>query len=174
MVDPPRVIRRVSLIRVTVGVAVAVLLLDQLSKFLAVEYLEGRTPVELLGPILRLNFVRNPGAAFSLGAGFTIVFSLIALGVVFVIVRTARTLGSTGWAVALGLLLGGAIGNLIDRLFRDPGLLRGHVVDFLQLPHWPVFNVADSAIVVGAVLMMLLTLRGVSMKGAPPSAGSTP
>jgi len=89
----------------------------------------------------------------------------VAIGVVVCVTRLAARLGSTGWAVALGLLLGGALGNLTDRIFRSPGPLRGHVVDFLELPHWPIFNLADSAIVLGAVLITLQSLRGVHLDG---------
>ena len=113
--------------------------------------------------VLSLVLVRNPGAAFSLGTGTTIIFTGIALTISAVILRTARRLGSTGWAIALGGMLGGALGNLGDRLFRSPGVGRGHVIDFLQLPHWPVFNVADSCVVGAAALMVLLTLRGKEM-----------
>ncbi len=154
-----------KLLKVTIGVALGVLILDQISKWYVVHYWEYRLPIELIGPVLRLNVVRNPGAAFSLGAGFTIVFSLIALVVGIVIVRSARTLGSLGWAIALGGLLGGATGNLLDRIFRAPGFLRGHVVDFLEFPNWPVWNVADASIVISAIIMVILSLRGIGLKG---------
>lgn len=154
-----------SVLAVTLLVAAGVLILDQLTKWLAVTYLEGRPSVEVLGPVLKLTFVRNPGAAFSLGGGYTIIFSLLAVAVAVVIVTTARTLSSIAWAVALGGLLGGALGNLLDRVFREPGFLRGHVVDFLQLPNWPIFNVADMAVVCSACLIVLLTIRGVPLRG---------
>jgi signal peptidase II len=117
-----------------------------------------------------LTQLRNVGAAFSFAEGWTVVFSLIAVVVAVVIVRTARRLFSTGWAVALGLVLGGAVGNLVDRIFRDPGFLRGGVVDFLSAfaPDgrvWPVFNVADSAIVCGGILGALMALRGIEFDG---------
>lgn len=160
------------LLWVTLGVAAVIVVIDQIAKLLAVTYLSAGEPVEVLGAILMLNLVRNPGAAFSLGTGFTFILSLVALAVVVVIVRTARTLGSVGWAIALGGLLGGAVGNLFDRIFRDPGLFRGHVVDFLQLPNWPVFNVADMAIVGSAILIAYLTLRGIGLSGA--RSGDTP
>ncbi|MBI1377525.1 MAG: signal peptidase II [Frankiales bacterium] len=153
------------LVRVTFGVALAVVLLDQLTKYLAVRYLEGQPPVEVVGQWVRLVFLRNPGAAFSIGTGVTFVFSAIAVAVVVVIVRTSRRLGSLAWAIALGGLLGGAVGNLIDRLFREPGFLQGHVVDFIALPHFAVFNLADSAIVCSAIFMVLLSLRGVEISG---------
>jgi signal peptidase II len=111
---------------------------------------------------------RNPGAAFSLAGGATVLFTIVAAGVVVVIVRTARRLGRTAWAVTLGLLLGGALGNLADRVLRDPGPLRGHVVDFVDLQWhgrsvWPVFNVADMAIVTGGLLALLLSWRNVPL-----------
>ena len=100
--------------------------------------------------MLQLNLIRNPGAAFSIGTGLHVDPHPGGRSVVAVIVATSRRLGSRGWAVALGLLLGGALGNLTDRMVRPPGPGRGHVVDFLQLPHWPIFNVADSAVVTAA------------------------
>jgi signal peptidase II len=108
---------------------------------------------------------RNPGAAFSVGTGSTIVFTLVAVAVVAVILRASRNLKSRGWAVALGLLLGGAIGNLSDRIFRAPAPFRGHVVDWIELPHWPVFNVADSGIVIGGILAVLLAAYRVELDG---------
>ena len=147
------------------AVAAAVLGLDLLGKTLAVAYLSGGGQVRLLDGLLVLRLVRNPGAAFGLGTGVTVVFTLVAVAVVVVILRTARRLRSRTWAVALGLLLGGALGNLTDRVFRSPGPLRGHVVDYLELPRWPVFNLADSAIVTAALLMVLLSLRGRQLDG---------
>ena len=124
----------------------------------------------MLGGLVYLTQLRNIGAAFSFAEGATVLFSLIAVVVAVVIVRTARRLYSTGWAVTLGLVLGGAVGNLIDRIFRDPGFLRGGVVDFLSVfaPDgrvFPVFNVADSAIVCGGILGALLALRGIEFDG---------
>jgi signal peptidase II len=95
----------------------------------------------------------------------TVLFTAVAVLVVVVIARISRRLQSTGWAIALGLILGGALGNLADRIFRDPGPLRGRVIDFLELPHWPIFNLADSAIVSGGVLIVLLSARGISYDG---------
>jgi signal peptidase II len=151
------------------GVAAAVLLLDVLTKRLAVDRLSDRGPVEVIDGLLKLRLVRNSGAAFGLAAGLTVVLTGVAAVVVVVMLRIAPRLRSAGWAVALALVLGGAVGNLADRLFRDPGPLRGHVVDFIALPHYPVFNVADMAIVSGGILMVLLSLRGVSYDGRPPS-----
>ena len=152
------------------GLAALVLVADVLTKLLAVDRLEGQSPVELLGGAVYLVLVRNPGAAFSLATGYTWVLSLVAVAVVAVIVRIARRLRSTGWAVALGLVLGGALGNLTDRIFRAPGPLRGHVVDVVSLfapdgSVWPVFNLADSCIVTGGVLLVLLALTGRELDG---------
>ncbi|MSO27700.1 MAG: signal peptidase II [Candidatus Nanopelagicales bacterium] len=153
-------------------VAVAVIALDQWTKSWALSTMRprmgvgGEGPINLAGDWLRLSYVENTGAAFSLGTGVTWIFSLIAITVITVIIRTATRLGSIWWAVALGGLLGGAIGNLIDRLTRAPGVGRGYVVDFIQLPYWPVFNVADMCVVSSAILMVALTLFGVNYKGA--------
>ncbi len=154
--------------------ALLVLAADVVSKILVVARLEGREPIRLLGGALLLNVGRNPGAAFSFAEGATVLFTLVAVAVAVVIVRTARRLGSTGWAVSLGLLLGGAVGNLVDRLFRSPGIGRGAVVDFIDFRVWPVFNLADSAIVVGGLLAVLLSLRGVEMDGSRGSAPEEP
>ena len=148
----------------------AILAVDIVTKLIAVAKLADRDRVTVIPHVLWLTFTRNAGAAFSLGTGATAVFTAVAVGVVVVIVRTARSLASTGWAVVLGLLLGGALGNLSDRLFRSPGPLRGHVVDWIELPHWPVFNIADSAIVIGGLLAVLLSFRGVELKGTPDNA----
>ncbi len=146
------------------GIAAAVLALDITSKLLVVANLSDRQ-IRLLGGFLTLRESRNPGAAFSLGTGETVLYSVIALAVIVVILRTSRRIRSVPWAVCLGLLLGGATGNLIDRIFRSPGLFRGWVVDWIQVPHWPVFNLADSAIVCGGILAVLLSARGVHLDG---------
>jgi signal peptidase II len=148
-------------------VAGTVLAIDLVTKLLAVRELADREPISLLGGLLTLRLVRNPGAAFGMAEGFTVVLTAIAVTVVAVIVRMARRLASNAWAVALGLILGGATGNLADRFFREPGPGRGHVVDFLELPRWPVFNVADMAIVSAGVLMVLLSARGVPLEDGP-------
>jgi signal peptidase II len=150
---------------VLVGTAAVVVGLDVLTKQLAVSQLSDRSPVRLLGGAVYLVLTRNSGAAFSLGTGHTIVFPLITLGVVAWISWMARGLRSLPWALALGLVLGGALGNVGDRLFRAPGPLIGHVVDFVSLfddsgQVWPVFNLADSALSTGVVLAVLLELTG--------------
>ena len=174
----PRNIRLKAMIVVAI-VAVSVIVLDQWTKSWAVTTMRprmvagGEGPIMLAGSWLQLIYTENTGAAFSLGTGVTWIFSLIAIIVVIVISRTATRLGSMWWAVALGGLLGGAIGNLIDRLTRAPGVGRGYVVDFIQLPYWPVFNVADMCVVGSAILMVALTLFGVNYKGTPASVTAT-
>jgi signal peptidase II len=140
---------------------VTVLIADIITKAVVVATLSDRAPIKLLGGFLTFRVTRNPGAAFSLGPSLTVVFALIAVGVIVFILRTSRRIRSLAWAVTLGLLLGGATGNLTDRLFRNPGPFRGYVVDWIQIPHWPVFNIADSCIVCGGVLAVFLAVRGV-------------
>jgi signal peptidase II len=145
-----------------VAVAAAVLAVDVVTKLVAVDRLETGHPVEVVDGVLTMRLVRNPGAAFGFAQGMTILFSVVAVIVAVFILRIASRLRSTAWAVALGLVLGGALGNLADRVFREPAPLRGHVIDFIELPHWPVFNLADSCIVAGGVLMVLLSVLGVT------------
>jgi len=152
-------------------VAVAALGLDIVSKVLVAANLDEHPPVRLLGGAIYLVETRNSGAAFALGTGATAVLTLVALAVVAIILRTARRMYSIGWAVALGLILGGALGNIVDRLFREPGVGRGHVVDWISLfasdGHiWPIFNLADSAIVCGAVLAAVVALLGIELDGS--------
>ncbi|MEO9324654.1 signal peptidase II [Nocardioides sp. C4-1] len=144
------------------GLAYAV---DQVSKYLAEQHLEGRPDVQVIGEILQLHLTYNPGAAFSTGTGFTPVITIVAIIATAVVLWYSRRIGSTAWAVALGLLLAGITGNLTDRLLRDPGPMRGHVVDMLMLPNWPVFNVADVCINVAAGLIIIQALRGVRLDG---------
>jgi lipoprotein signal peptidase len=147
------------------AVALVVLGLDIITKIIVVATLTDRTPISLLGGFLHLREDRNPGAAFSFAPSMTILFSLIAITVIVVILRSSRRIKSTPWAVTLGLLLGGATGNLVDRIFRYPGLFRGWVVDWIQIPHWPVFNLSDSAIVCGGILAVFLSVRGIRLDG---------
>jgi signal peptidase II len=151
-------------------VAAVVLAADIISKVVVVATLADGRVVRLAGHYLELTNTRNSGAAFSVGTGATVLFSAVAVAVVVVILRTAKRLRSTGWAICLGLLLGGALGNLVDRLLRAPGPLRGEVVDWIQIPHWPVFNLADSAIVIGGCVAVLLSTRGVSLDGRTDGA----
>jgi signal peptidase II len=154
-------------IGVLAAVAVLVVALDAISKALVVAHLTPGEPVHVLGNVLEWTLLRNPGAAFSVGTGYTAVFTVLAIGVIAFVVRTARRLRSTGYAVAFGLLLGGAAGNLGDRIFRAPGVFRGDVVDWIGVVprYWPVFNLADSAICIAGALFVLLTLLGVHIDG---------
>jgi len=147
------------------GVAVVAFVTDLVTKTLAVARLEGREPVPVIGDFLQLTLVRNPGAAFSTGTGYTVVLTVIAVSAVVVVLVLARRLGSPLWALALGLLLAGVAGNLTDRVFRAPGPLRGHVIDFLMLPNWPVFNLADICINVAAGLILVQAFRGIRING---------
>ncbi|MEU4272486.1 signal peptidase II [Streptomyces sp. NPDC026092] len=146
-------------------VALIAYLLDLGSKMLVVARLEGHEPIQVIGDLLRFEAIRNPGAAFGMGEAFTIIFTCIAAVVIVVIIRLARKLYSTWWAVALGLLLGGALGNLTDRIFRSPGVFEGAVVDFIAPAHFAVFNLADSAIVCGGFLIVILSFRGLDPDG---------
>jgi signal peptidase II len=144
-------------------IAPVVFALDLVTKVIAVQQLEGEPPIELLGGLVYLSFLRNSGAAFGMAEGYTVILALIACGVVGFILWIARKLRSVGWAIGLGLVLGGAVGNLADRIFRGPGPLRGHVVDFISVvePYgsfFPVFNVADSAICVGGAVIVLMAI----------------
>ncbi len=150
--------------------ALLIIIVDQITKYWAQEYLlprrdSGEGPVELLGGLLKFTYAENTGAAFSIGTGITWVFTIIAVVVVIVIFKYSRQLGSTPWALALGGLLGGAVGNLIDRMFRAPGPFRGFVVDFIQLPYWAIFNIADMAVVISGATIAILLLRGYNING---------
>lgn len=147
-------------------VAFGVYVLDQATKWWAQRELTVGVPRHVVDGWFELDLTHNAGAAFSMGTGYTVILTLVAIGVVLICLRVASRLGSTAWAVALGLLLGGALGNVTDRIFRSPGPLRGHVVDFMRLPHWPIFNVADASICVAAVLFVVLSLRGVRLDGS--------
>ncbi|GAA1919935.1 hypothetical protein GCM10009797_12040 [Nocardioides hwasunensis] len=128
--------------------------------------------IGVFGDWFTLHLTFNPGAAFSTGTGFTIVFTCLAMVAVVVVLWLSRRLGSIGWALGLGVLLGGVSGNLTDRIFRQPEAFHGHVVDFLMLPNWPVFNVADVCINVAAGVIILQTFRGIRIDGTRESHGS--
>ena len=135
----------------TAGVVVV---LDQITKLWAVAALSDG-PVEVIGTLLQFRLTRNPGGAFSLGTGLTPVLAILAVAMVIYIVRTTRRTTDAVMAYSLGLVLGGAVGNLVDRMLRSPGVLRGEVVDFIKVPNWPTFNVADCAITVGVILIAI-------------------
>jgi signal peptidase II len=148
------------------SIAAVAWLVDLGTKVFAERELVDRAPVDLVGSVLRLNLTHNAGAAFSTGTSLTPVIALFAVAALVVVLFLATRVGTTGWAWAMGLLLAGIAGNLTDRIFRDPGPLRGHVVDFLELPHWPIFNVADVCINVAAALIVIQSLRGVPLRGS--------
>ena len=135
------------------------------TKQLVLHHLEPANPVPVVGEIFSLFLTFNSGAAFSLGTSYTLALSCIAVLAALVTLWFARRLGSTGWALALGFLLAGITGNLTDRVFRAPGPMQGHVVDFLRFPNFPVFNVADVCINIAAGLIILQTLRGIRLDG---------
>lgn len=150
---------------VLLGLALATLLLDQVTKVWALAALTPGEPVDVVGSSIRLNLIRNPGAAFSLGDGSTWLLTAVSVAILIWVVMGARKVGNLPWAIALGLLLGGAVGNLVDRFLREPGPGRGHVVDFIDYFGWFIGNVADIAIVVAAGLIAVLAFRGTSISG---------
>lgn len=135
--------------------------LDLASKIWAVNNLSSRNPIKILGSFFQLTLVRNSGAAFSFATGATVIFTAISIAAATAIIYYSTKITSLGWATALGLVLGGVLGNLTDRIFRSPGFFKGEVIDWLELTHWPVFNLADSAIVVAAFLAIVLSIRNV-------------
>jgi len=149
-----------------VGVFAVLYAVDQLTKWLAVDRLTGKADKDLIGDVLVLHLTRNAGAAFSAGTGYTAVFSCLAILAVVVVLWLSRRVRDRIWAVAFGLLLAGICGNLTDRVLREPGALRGHVVDFLMLPHWPIFNVADMSINAAAALILVQAYRGIRLDGS--------
>jgi signal peptidase II len=148
--------------RTLYGVAWFVWVLDLATKLWAVNTLSDRSNIKIIGDFFQLTLVRNPGAAFSVAEGATIFLTLFGFLVMGVIFYYSTKITSRGWSVVLGLAMGGILGNLVDRIFREPGVLRGHVIDWLQVPNWPVFNIADSAIVLAAVVSMILSVRNIS------------
>lgn len=164
-------------ITILVATASLVLLADLGTKQLALSNLSEGDPVRLLGGTVYLTLIRNSGAAFGLGSDYTWVFPLVTVGVVGWISWMATRLRSLPWAISLGLVLAGALGNFVDRIFRAPGPLLGHVVDMVSLfdPYgqtWPIFNLADSALVSGVILAILLELTGRQRDGTRIRNGS--
>ncbi|MGR0320449.1 signal peptidase II [Agromyces sp. ZXT2-3] len=162
---------RVTALLILVGVAITVYAVDQVSKHVVVTTLAEGEIVQVLGDVLHWQFVRNPGAAFSFASGMTWVFTILAAGVITFIIWFAGRIRSIAWALVFGLLLGGVLGNLTDRLFREPGFGIGHVIDFISTP-WmlpAIYNVADIAIVSSMILFMILTIRGIGLDGSRPA-----
>ena len=147
-------------------VALGVYALDQTAKYFIVKNLTEGQQVNVLGNVLQFHFVKNSGAAFSLGTGMTWLFSIVAAAVAVFIIVYARRIRSFAWSILFGLLLGGTLGNLSDRLLRPPHFGEGHVVDFIQVIDFPaIFNIADSAIVISMGLFILLTILGIRLDG---------
>ena len=156
--------RRVDARLVFAGVALVAYAVDLGSKQWALSALADGD-IAVLGDWFTLHLTSNPGAAFSTGTGFTIVFTCLAMVAVVVVLWLSRRIASVGWALGLGFLLGGVGGNLTDRIVREPEPFHGHVVDFLMLPNWPVFNIADMCINIAAGLIILQTFRGIALDG---------
>ncbi|MEU7650455.1 signal peptidase II [Micromonospora taraxaci] len=150
--------------RAVVLIAAVVLASDQATKYWAESALSDGQTISIVGDLLSLRLVYNPGAAFSIGSAYTWIFAVFAAAAVVAVTVVARRVTSRPWAVALGLVLGGATTHLLDRLFREPGFARGHVVDFIDYAGFFVGNVADIALVVGVAIVMLLNLRGVPLR----------
>ena len=153
-----------SLIAV-VGLAAFVVVVDQITKIWAQNELAGQPSIQVVGDLLQFTYALNPGAAFSLGGDYTWVFTIAATAVSLAVVIFAGRVRSGWWLLALGLLLGGAVGNLVDRATQPPGFGVGYVRDFIELPNWPIFNVADMAVVASAGMIVVLSLLGVSATG---------
>ncbi|CAN2193398.1 LspA Lipoprotein signal peptidase [Candidatus Nanopelagicaceae bacterium] len=142
------------------AIAWTIWLFDFVTKAWALQSLSTE-PRKVIGSLLQFTLVYNSGAAFSFATGFTILFSLIALSVVIATIYFAPRITSRGWQLTIGLLLGGVLGNLTDRIFREPSFLSGYVIDWIQIPHWPVFNIADSAICIAAAISFVLSMRNI-------------
>ena len=156
------------------AIIVVAYVIDVVSKVVAVDMLTGKPSVEIVGDYFSLSLARNPGAAFSTGTSYTIVLTGIAIVAALVVVWVARNLASLGWAIGLGFLLAGILGNLTDRIFRSPGPLRGHVVDFFMFPNFPVFNFADIFINIAAATIIVQALRGMRVDGRRQSEVDSP
>jgi len=146
--------------------ACAGLAVDQGTKAVAAVAVEGRGPTRALGGLVTFTAFRNPGAAGSFAPHATLLFTLLAVGVLAFIARVAPSVRSAGWAVGLGLIFAGAGGNLTDRLFRSPGFGRGAVLDFIRIGHSGIFNLADQCVTAGAVVILVQTFRGIPMRAA--------
>lgn len=159
---PTRLPRR---LRWVVLIALGWIVLDQITKVWAVDRLTGSDPIDIIPGLLEFRLIYNPGAAFSIGTGRTWIFTILATIVIAFVLWQAQQVRSAGWAWALGLLVGGAGGNLIDRLVREPSFAQGHVVDFIALPNFPVFNIADIGVTTAAILIAILSWRGIGLDG---------
>lgn len=151
--------------RVVLSVGLIVIVIDQLTKMWAESALTEHVRQPLLGSLLQLHLLYNPGAAFSMLTDATWVFAIFSSVISTLILVFAGRIVPLSWQLAMGGVFGGAVGNLIDRLTNDPGFGRGLVVDFLELPYWPVFNIADSAVVIAACSMVWMSFKGLNYDG---------
>jgi signal peptidase II len=163
--------RNAGFVLILAGCALFAYLFDQLTKWWVVSTMTEGDIVPVLPPLLHWHFIRNSGAAFSIGQDYTWVFTIVMVLVSGAIIFYARKVRSAWWSVALGLLLGGALGNLTDRLFREPSFGVGHVVDFIAFPNFAIFNIADSAVVGGVILWCILTFMGIGIDGERVPSG---
>jgi len=171
--DEPTSKASVRVLATLAFVAVVAYCLDQGTKLLVTRTLVEGDTVDVVGEFFQLHFVKNPGAAFSFASGSTWIFSLAAAAVAIAIVVVSRRIRSIAWAVMLGMLLGGTLGNLTDRLLREPSFGQGHVIDFIYFPSLlpAIFNVADVFIVSSMGLLLLLTLLGIGLDGTRTPSG---
>ncbi|MDJ0320377.1 signal peptidase II [Pseudarthrobacter sp. PS3-L1] len=170
----PRPSRRAVYFGFFFGFALFAYVFDQLTKFWVTSTMVEGERIAVLPPLLHWYFIRNSGAAFSIGENVTWIFTIIMAVVAIVILLQVPKIGSRWWALALGLLLGGALGNLTDRLFREPSFGMGHVVDFISFPNFAIFNIADSAVVSAVATIIVLTLLGINMDGSRTVGGKKP
>ena len=140
------------------AIVVGILVLDQLTKSWVVAT-RSESPLSIIGDDVQINLTRNSGGAFSLFTNATVVLAILAIGLSVFLVRAVQKARDWLTVIALSMVLGGALGNLADRIVRSPGFLRGHVVDFVQVGTFPTFNVADSAITIGAILLVIAAFR---------------
>ncbi|MFI0820425.1 signal peptidase II [Streptomyces sp. NPDC021098] len=147
------------------AVALVLLTSDFITKQVALTHFSGNYPTQALGGLLKFTLVFNSGGAFSFGQGETWVFTTVKMAVLITALVLSPRVRAPVWAVSFGLFIAGAAGNLIDRLFRGPSPLQGHVVDWIQLPHWPVFNLADCSVVCGSALVIWASFRGIRLDG---------
>ena len=159
--------------RLFIAVTTSIFALDLATKNWAESELKFREPIKVIGEFLKLNYSTNSGAAFSLFTDATVFLSSLKLAVVGFIIFYIKRVSRPVWALGFALLLGGVLGNLYDRILRPPGMWRGEVVDWIELPNWPTFNIADSAIVCAGILMTILAMRNIQIN-LPPDEPTEP
>lgn len=169
--QPRSTTRTVTCLLIMAGVGLFAYGFDQLTKLWVVETMTEGQMTEVIPPILSWHFIRNSGAAFSIGEDVTWIFAIFQAVVPVIVFWLSRRLGSIWWSIAFGLLAGGALGNLTDRLFREPSFGMGHVVDFIAFPNFAIFNIADSAVVGAVIVICILTIKGIGIDGTPAEAG---